>query len=57
MRMTRQTRIAGGGVDRGMTEDLLYIEQINARFDQMRGVAMAQTVGGDLFFNPQSATA
>jgi len=39
-----------------MAEDFLYLEQIDARFDQMSGVAVAQAMQGDLFFIPQSAT-
>lgn len=35
-------------------EDFLDFEQVDARFDQMRGVAVAQTVRGNLFFMPQS---
>lgn len=46
--------ITGGGEDAVVTEDFLYLQQIDAGFDQMGGVAMAQTVRGNLFFKPQS---
>jgi len=39
-----------------MAEDFLHLEQIDARFDQMGSVAVAQAVQGDLFFIPQAAT-
>ncbi len=32
--------VAAGGDHRVVTEDLLHFEQVNARFDQMRGIAM-----------------
>jgi hypothetical protein len=44
----------GGGQDTVVTEDFLDFEQVNARFDQMRSVAVAKTVRGNLFFMPQS---
>jgi hypothetical protein len=49
-----QMGIAGGGQDRAMAEDLLNGQQIDAGFEQVRGVAMAQAVRGDLFFIRQS---
>ena len=36
-----------------MAEDLLYLKQVNTGFNQVRGIAMAQTVWGNLFFTPQ----
>ncbi len=55
-RLGGQVCVFGGGQDRAMTEDFLYFEQIDARFDQVSGVAVSQTVQGDLFFIPQAAT-
>ena len=51
-----QVRVPGGGQDGAMAEDFLHLEQIDARFDQMGSVAVAQAVQGDLFFIPQAAT-
>jgi len=51
-----QVCVFGRGQDRAMTEDFLYFEQIDARFDQVSGIAVPQTVQGDLFFIPQAAT-
>ena len=48
--------IAGGGQDGAVAEDLLNGQQIDAGFQQMGGVAVAQAVRGDLFFIRQSAT-
>lgn len=56
VRVGCQVRVLGGGQDGAMAEDFLYLEQIDARFDQMSGVAVAQAMQGDLFFIPQSAT-
>lgn len=36
-----------------MAEDFLNFEQIDARFDQMGSITVAQAVGCDLFFKPQ----
>ena len=46
--------VAQGGEDRLVAEDLLYFQQVNTRFDQMGGVAMAQAVWGNSFLKPQS---
>jgi hypothetical protein len=54
MRAVSQMGIAGGGEDTGVAEDFLHFQQIDTGFDQMRGVAMAQAVRGNLFFRPQS---
>ena len=48
-----QMGIAGGGEYRVVPEDLLYLDQIDAGLDQVRGVAVSKAVGGDLFFRPQ----
>ena len=50
-----QVGITNGGENRMMAEDLLYRDQVNAGFDQMRGVAVAQAVRGNLFFRPHDA--
>ena len=44
--------VFSGGEDRVVTEDLLHFEQIDTSFYQMRGIAVAQAVRGDLFFKP-----
>ena len=49
-----QVGVAGSGQNGAMTKDFLYGKQIDAGFQQMRGVAVAQTVGRELFFIPQS---
>ena len=49
-----QVRVARGGEDRVVAQNLLHFEQIDPGFDQMRGVAVAQAVRRDLFFRPQS---
>jgi hypothetical protein len=36
-----------------MAEEFLHLDQINARLDQVRGIAVAKAVRGDLFFRPQ----
>ena len=40
-----QVRIASGGQDRVMTEDLLYLDQIDAGFNQVGCIAMAKECG------------
>lgn len=54
VRAVGQVGIAGGGQDTMVAEDFLDFEQVNASFDQMRGVAVTQTVRANLFFKPQS---
>lgn len=49
-----QVGIAGGGQNGMVTEDLLYLDQIDAGFDQVCGIAVAKTVRGDVFFRPQA---
>ena len=56
VRVGCQVCVFGGGQDRAMAEDFLYLKQIDTRFDQMSGIAVAQAVQGDLFFIPQAAT-
>ena len=50
-----QVGIAGGGEDGVVTEDLLDFDQVDAGFDQVGCIAVAQTVRGDLFFRPQDS--
>ena len=47
--MTGEVGITRRGQDGVVTEDLLDFQQIDAVFDQVRGVAVAQAVRGDLF--------
>jgi len=49
-------RVLGGGQDGAMAKDFLHFEQVDAGFDQMCCITVAQTVRGDLFFIPHSAT-
>ncbi len=51
-----QVSVFGGGQDGVVTEDFLYFEQVDARFDQMGGITVTKAVGGDLFFIPQWET-
>ena len=44
-----QMRVADGGENGLMAEDLLHLDQIDAGFDQVRGVGVTQAVWGDLF--------
>ncbi len=44
-----QVGIAGGGENRVMTENLLHLDQVDAGFDQVGCIAVAQAVGRDLF--------
>ena len=46
--------VAKGGEYGLVAEDFLYFQQVNARFNQMRGVAVAQAVWRNSFFKPQS---
>lgn len=48
--------VFGGCQDTAMAKDLLYFEQVDAGFDQMSGIAMAQAMQGNLFFIPQALT-
>lgn len=49
-----QMRVPNRSENRMMTEDLLHLDQIDAGFDQVSCIAVAQTVGCDLFFRPQA---
>ena len=49
-----QMGIAGGGQDAVVAEDFLDFQQIDSGFNQVGGIAVAQTVRGNLFFSPQS---
>ncbi len=46
-----QVCVFAGGDDAGMTEKILHILQANARFDQMSGIAVPQTMGSDVFLS------
>lgn len=46
--------VTQGGEYGLMAENLLYFQQVNTRFDQMRGIAVAQAVRGKSFLKPQS---
>ena len=46
--------VAQGREDGLVAEDLLYFEQVDTRFNQMRGIAVAQAVWRNSFFKPQS---
>ena len=48
-----QVGIADGGENGMMAEEFLYLDQVDAGLDQVRGIAMAQAVRGDVFFKPQ----
>ena len=48
-----QMGITGSGENGVMAEEFLYLDQIDTGLDQVGGIAVAQTVGGDLFFRPQ----
>ena len=48
--MAGEVGVAGSGENRVVAEDLLDFEEIDALLDQVRGVAVAQAVRGDLFF-------
>ena len=48
-----QVGIAGGGENGVVPEELLHLDQIDTGLDQVRGIAVAQAVRGNLFFKPQ----
>ena len=48
--------VFGGSQNGVVTEDPLYFEQVDARFDQVGGITVAKAVRGDLFFMPQWET-
>ena len=49
-----QVGVAGRGENRVMTQNLLHFKQVNPGFDQVGCIAVAKTVGCDLFFSPQA---
>ena len=54
--MGGQVGVFGRRQNASVAEDFLHLEQIDSRFDEMRGIAVSQAVQGDLFFIPQAAT-
>ena len=46
--------VTEGGEDGLVPEDFLHFQQVDACFDQMRGIAVAQAVWRNSFFKPQS---
>jgi len=49
-----QVGVFGSRQDGVVAKDFLYLDQVNARFDQMSGITVAKAVQGDLFFIPQA---
>ena len=54
--LVRQVGVSRGGQNRVVSEDFLYLDQIDAGFDQVGRIAMAQAVRADVFFRPQART-
>ncbi len=54
VRVGGQVGVFGGGQDGAMAENLLYLEQVDARFDQVSGIGVTKAVRGNLFFIPQA---
>ena len=54
--LVSQMRISGGGQNGVVAEQFLHFDQIDTGLDQVGGVAVAQTVWGDIFFRPQAST-
>lgn len=52
--LVSQMGISGGGENGVMAEELLYLDQIDARLDQVSCITVAQAVWRDLFFRPQA---
>ena len=52
-----QVRVADGGENGVVSEDLLHLDQVDAGFDQVCGIGVTQAVWGDLFFRPQVSMA
>ena len=46
--------VAQGREDGLVAEDFLHFQQVDARFNQMGGIAVAQAVRRNSFFKPQS---
>ena len=55
LRLIGEMGVANRGQNGLMAEDFLNLDQIYAGFNQMRGIAMAQTVRRDLFFTLQAS--
>ena len=53
--MGGEVGVFGGGQNATVAEDLLYLKQVKAGFNKMSSIAVAQTVGSDLFFIPQDS--
>ncbi len=51
--LVSQVGIASGGENGVMAEEFLHLDQIDTGLDQVRGIAVAQAVRGNLFFKPQ----
>jgi len=51
-----QMGVTGRSENRMVTEKLLYLDQIDAGFHEMGGVAMPQAMRRNVFFNPQAST-
>ena len=48
--------VTRGGEDAVVAENLLHFQQIDAGFDQVGGIAVAQAVRADVFLRPISCT-
>lgn len=49
-----EVRVTQGGENGLVPENLLYFKQVDTRFNQMGGIAVAQTVWCNSFLKPQS---
>ena len=45
-----QMRVSRGGQNGVVAEEFLHLDQIDTGLDQVGGIAVAQTVGRDVFF-------
>ena len=54
--MGRQVGVFAGRQDSAVAENLLDLKQVNAGFDQVSGIAVPQTMRGNLFFIPHAWT-
>jgi hypothetical protein len=50
-----QVRVFAGGDDTGMAQNIFHILQTDTGFNQVSGVAVPQTMRGNVFFIPQDA--
>ena len=57
LRLIGEMGVTNDGQNGLMPEDLLDLDQINAGFNQMWGIAVAQTVGRDLFLGRKRVAA